>query len=298
SSGVRSPKATTWMWRGSIHAVSALAVSPRPAPSTPETMTSTGPRRVLDSSNCASSSDSRRRGSSRAYTSFATRWPISADSSIVGSGSVPERLGLGELPPGLGQAFQLARAHCRGPAANDARRTRKLGVIARGCQELVDQTRRGDHIVQVSERALQAGQRVDVVFGASMTKQRRQKLGGVTQFFRGDPHLVAARGVRFPKALATFAQSPLGLVECIAGEGGCRGPGGGKLELDTKPSEREQRTGEALRSCFGLRCRAMKPALRRCAQAQAMKAAPLIAVQVRRDLGQCVSEDVPITRRT
>ena len=29
-----------------------------------------------------------------------------------------------------------------------------------------------------------------------------------------------------------------------------------------------------------------------------MKAAPLIAVQVRRDLGQCAGKDVPITRRT
>ena len=139
SSGVRSPNATTWIWRGSIHAVSVFAVSPRPAPSTPETMTSTGPRRIRDRSNCASSSASRRRGSSRAYTSLATRWPISADSSIVGSGSVPERLGLGELPPGLGQAFELARAHRRGPAADDARRARKLDVIAGRGQELVDQ---------------------------------------------------------------------------------------------------------------------------------------------------------------
>ena len=232
--------ATTWMWRGSIHAVSVFAVSPRPAPSTPETMTSTGPRLTRDRSNCASSSASRRRGSSRAYTSLATRWPISADSSIVSPDQFQNGLALANCRQDLGR-----RSSSRALIAAIQPRTTpaacgELDVIPDRGDEFVEQACRRRHIVQVAERALQLGKRVDIVAGAGMAKQRSEKLGGVTQPFRRDAHAMPSRRIGFAKSLAAFSQSPLALSQRIAGERRRRRIGRGMLEPDAESTQREQ----------------------------------------------------------
>ena len=47
SSSVSAPKAWVWMWRGSIHSLRRLTVSPLPAPSTPFTRITTGKSALL-----------------------------------------------------------------------------------------------------------------------------------------------------------------------------------------------------------------------------------------------------------
>ena len=83
SSSVGWPKAWAWMWRGSIHSWSRLTVSPLPAPSTPEMRMTRGKFLPLRRSYCASSSASRRTGSSLAYVSLSMAWPSSADSNMA-----------------------------------------------------------------------------------------------------------------------------------------------------------------------------------------------------------------------
>src|ERR1019366_6361290 len=63
SSSEGSPKARVWMWRGSIHSLSRLTVSPLPAPSTPPIRISTGNFFACARSNCALSRASRNFGS-------------------------------------------------------------------------------------------------------------------------------------------------------------------------------------------------------------------------------------------
>jgi hypothetical protein len=61
----RRPKAVVWMWRGSIHSLSRLTVSPLPAPSTPAIRISTGKRPSSFRSYCALSSAARKEACSR-----------------------------------------------------------------------------------------------------------------------------------------------------------------------------------------------------------------------------------------
>src|SRR6185503_20997582 len=107
-------------------------------------------------------------------------------------------------------------------------------------------------------------------------KQRRKKLGRIAQFLRCNAHPVPGWGVRFAKSLGPFAQAPFAGSERVAGECGRGRIGGGKLEPDAESAQREQQTGEALRSGLALHRRAMEPPLARGAQAQTLEATPLL----------------------
>src|SRR3990172_12422828 len=78
------------MWRGSIHSLRMLTVSPLPAPSTPPIRTITGKLLFSSSSYWAFSSASRSLGSCRSYSRSGMLWPSSADSNMIG---LPGKLG-------------------------------------------------------------------------------------------------------------------------------------------------------------------------------------------------------------
>ena len=82
SSSVRGPKARVRMWRGSIHSLSRLTVSPLPAPSTPAISTTTAACFFSRRSYWASSSASRSAGTSLSQVFLSMAWPSSADSNM------------------------------------------------------------------------------------------------------------------------------------------------------------------------------------------------------------------------
>src|SRR3990172_2050598 len=78
------------MWRGSIHSLRMLTVSPLPAPSTPPIRTITGKLLFSSSWYWAFNSASRSLGSCRSYSRSGMLWPSSADSNMIG---LPGKLG-------------------------------------------------------------------------------------------------------------------------------------------------------------------------------------------------------------